>query len=248
MTWSDFINNLKLAKKAKKNKGLSVSTIANLLFSGAMDSMITETPTLELYKKMYTEVQDALKSKAQLAKRKKTEMLGLAEVTDEFSLSLWRNQMNPLAVYDLISPCAENLKMFGFESTKHPAYPLMVKKSDKVRTPVVLTQFWKQVFDSPAAMASFETGQYELAILGIVTDVNVVKFSDGKKERMVFKLFTGVESTDSITVWPEMNGKVSEVLKASIVPMQLGYCVVRPKPFNGNPSATLLRWNRVSRS
>jgi hypothetical protein len=247
MQWSEFTASLKEAKKRKKNKGISVPTIATLLFGGAMDSMIPpETPkTVELYKKMFEEVKTALGSKANLAKKKKTELIGLSDVHGHVSLSLWRHQMSPLSTFNIIPSCQENLKLYGFVDSKHLAYPLKRAASEKYPNPVLLTPYWSKVFQNPIALKAFQDGEYDLAILGVITDVAIKPFADGAKERMIFKIFTGHEYTNDITVWPGEDGKIPQRILMSVKPMELGFAIVKPKTWNGQPGATLLRWQKL---
>jgi len=248
MQWAEFIEKLADAKK-RKVKGLNIPTIANLLFGGAMDSMLppgTEI-TIEMYKGLFEEAKKALKSKASLAKKRKTELIGLGEVNGPVSLSLWRHQMNPLSHFDIISSCKENLKMYGFEDTKHAAYPMKRRASETYRTPALLTPYWGKVFQNKIALDAFEAGEYELAILGVITSATVRPYADGTKDRLVFQLFTGTEHTDDIIVWPDRQGKIPEAITNSIRPLELGFAIVRPKTWNGRAGATLVKWHKITR-
>lgn len=250
MKWNEFCTKLREAKKAKKNKGLSVPVIATLLFGGAMDSMLEpgEVAGVDTYKRMYEDVKAALGSKANLAKKKKTEMLGLIDVDGAVPLSLWRHQMNPLATFDIITTCKEDLKVYGFIDTNHPAYPMKRKASDNYKSPALLTPYWGKVFQNKMALDAFEAGEYELAILGIITEATIKPYADGDKERLCFRLFTGTEYTDEITVWPTASGKIASQIRDSVKPMEIGFAVVRPKTWNGRPGATLLRWQKLIRT
>lgn len=249
MLWDDFIEQLKAAKKSKKNKGLSVPTIATLLYSGAMDSMMPSgfVGTPEAYKDCYNQVRSALGSKANLAKKKKTEMLGLNEVGGQVSLSLWRHQVNPLSVFDIINSCKNDLKPYGFLETNHPVFLMKRRASDQYKTPGLLTPHWSKIFQNKVALDSFEAGEYEMVVLGVITSAAIRPYSDGSKERLCFRMYTGIEYTDEITVWPEKTGKLSEQIKEAIQPLEMGFAAVRPKTWNGRPGATLLRWQKLVR-
>lgn len=249
MLWSDFVDQLKAAKKAKKSKGLSVPTIATLLYSGAMDSMMPPgfVGSPETYKPLYDQVCKALGSVAKLAKKKKTEMLGLQEVDGAVSLSLWRHQVNPLSTFDIVGSCKEDLKPYGFVETKSPSCPMERKVSDIYKTPGLLTPHWSKVFQNKVALDVFEAGKCELVILGVIISAEVKPYSDGTKERLCFKMYTGVEYTDEITVWPDKSGKLPVQIKEAIKSMEMGFAVVRPKTWNGRPGATLLCWQKLVR-
>jgi hypothetical protein len=247
MSWDKFCADLKRAKKEKKSKGLSVPSIAALLYGGAFDSMLPEDKprTAENYKIWYDQARTALSSKASLAKKRKTELIGLADVDGPVSLSLWRHQVNPLSAFDIISTCRDDLKMYGFVDTSHQAYPMKRLASDSYRAPVLLTPYWAKVFQNKQALEAFEAGEYELGILGVITDVQIKPYSDGAKERLVFRMFTGSEYTDEITVWPDRTGKITEHIRGSVQQLEMGFAIVRPKSWNGRPGATLLKWQKI---
>jgi len=247
MQWDEFCATLKRAKKEKKIKSLSVPTIATLLFGGAFDSMLpADIPkTVENYKIWYDQARIALASKASLAKKKKTESVGLADVDGPIALSLWRHQINPLSMFDIVPTCREDLKMYGFIDTNHKAYPMKRQASETYRSPVLLTPYWTKVFQNSAALAAFEAGEYELGILGVITDVAIKTYADGAKERLVFRMFTGHEYTDEITVWPDRDGRITDHMRGSVQPLELGLAIVRPKAWNGRPGASLLRWQKL---
>lgn len=247
MEWNEFCSNLKRAKKEKKTKGLSVPSIAALLFSGAFDSILPpDVPkTSENYKIWYDQMRTALSSKASLAKKKKTELIGLEDVYGPISMSLWRHQVNPLSMFDIISSCKEDLKMYGFVDTRNEAYPMKRPITETHRAPVLLTPYWSKVFQNSQAIAAFEAGEYELGILGVVTDVSIKTYAEGTKERLVFRMFTGHEYTDEITVWPDKSGKITDFILGSIFQLELGFAIVRPKSWNGRPGASLLKWQKL---
>jgi hypothetical protein len=137
--------------------------------------------------------------------------------------------------------------MYGFIETGHAAYPMKRRASDTNKSPTLLTPYWGKVFQNKIALDAFEAGEYELAILGIITDVIKRPYHDGSKERLVFKMFTGTEHTDEITVWPDRSGQIPAAVSGSIKQLELGFATVRPKIWNGRPGATLLRWQKLLR-
>jgi hypothetical protein len=248
MQWNEFIDALKLAKKEKKTKGISMQAISNLLFAGAMDSMIPEDRprNVETYTALFKEAKAALKSKASLGKRRKGEIIGLEDVGGATTLALWRQQMNPLASCDILSSNKRALGMYGFVEKDHPAYPMIMISENMA--PTLLSMYWNKVFENESAMAYFERGSYNLAVLGLVTESVIRPYADGLKHRLTFKLFTGVDNTDEITVWPSKEGKLNQALVDSIKPMELGFAIVKPKQWNGRNTATLVRWQKLIKS
>jgi hypothetical protein len=246
MKWNDFIASLKEAKKQKKNKGLSVSAISTLIFSGAMDSMIEDKPGLAVYLRMFNEARSALGSKANLAKKKKTELMGLADVKTTIQLSLWRYQVNPLSSFDILEEYKDKLRMLGFLDTNNPGYPMKSNSEFLSNSPVVLSPYWRNIFTNPKAMSAFEDGSFDLAIFGTIVDARVVPYDEGRKTRLLFKIFTGVENTDDITVWPGRTGKITESQIAGMSLLNNGCAIIKPKPWNGKPGAVLKKWVNIN--
>jgi len=111
MQWDEFITKLRKAKAEKKIVGNVASVFMNLLYSGALDSMLPSNvkPTLSLYDSLLDQILNALKSKASKPKKTKTEMVGLKDVKNDVILGLWRYQNNPLAQFNLKSHCMSTL-------------------------------------------------------------------------------------------------------------------------------------------
>ena len=130
MKWDDFLLHLKEAKKQKrKDIKLDVGTLTALLFSGAMDELFDEPLSLEEYKERREEMAKALNSKAQLPKKKKTENIGLNEVSTDLKLNLWRIQANPLAGFSFVDYYSDYFKSLGYSDAQNPLIA-KIKKCD----------------------------------------------------------------------------------------------------------------------
>ena len=253
MLWNEFLNKLSDAKHAKLNKGLSVPAITTLIYSGAFDDSVQDlTPAnrLDTYLKMYQEVREALDSDAKLPSRKKGDVLRIADITGDITLALWRSQSNPLTDFDLLN--SDNVTKWlkfhhGFEKHHHEVVKWHIPSSEKYgKKPGHLIDKWSWVFENDYLYDAYSRrdSKIDLMVFGVVIDPEI-KIYQGYKERLAFKIFTGREYTDEITMWPDSeDGKISDVTKQMIVTGAVGLAVVKPSKFAGKKTGTIQKFHR----
>lgn len=247
MKWNEFINKLIDAKKLKKNKGLSVSVIASLIYAGAFDDMIMEknANVIEQYNGMFEEVKKALGSSASLPKKKKTDIIGLADVKKPADLALWRYQVNPFGVFDLMQQYKKQLLMLGYE--ERYGKRSMAKPSVEKNPPTLLMDNPSVIYTDYKNSKYFETfvnKTNKLDIIGIVAEVSLRKYQ-GDKEFLTLSIFTGSEIVSNLVVWPKWGEKkISEVYK-SIQPRDVGIIGIIPTIRNNTPGGNVVRWTNL---
>lgn len=221
--WDAFIDKIKINQKTKIYKGLNSGAITKLLFAGALDSMCTERrraykSDLEMYQVLHTELLSALKSKAALAKKSKSEIIGLNEVKTDIHLALWRYQVNPLASTPFIDILKGSLGLMGF--AKDEARNRYQKFTDANSVIHIVTDEWQRVFSfvGQTFWQQIQKGYVVFHMPGIVTNKVVKRYSNNTKEMMVLSLYTGRENIDNIILWPEygknnINPYLKEMIK-----------------------------------
>jgi hypothetical protein len=251
MLWTEFVAKAKKSKEKGISFRLSVPTIVTLIYSGAFDSSdptITPSNRLDKYREMYDQIKNALESEAQLPGKTKTEILGIRDITGDVSLALWRAQTNPLTDFDILGSdkVAEWLKMnHGFERVTDGNFIKWRVLPTRERRELHLVDRWSWVFKKSDAynMYSAKYPKVDLTLFGIVIDPQI-KIYQGSKERLTFKIFTGREYTDELTMWPSEDGKISDANKSVIVNGAVGLCIVKPNMFAGRQSGTVYKFYR----
>jgi len=251
-SWSDFLEYLKDNKASLTNQGLSVSVLTILVYSGALDSLIDsqDRGSIRKYFEMYQELCKVRGSKAKLPTKTKKDIIGLEEMHHNAHLSLWRNQVNPLAQFDLIGLCVNALTQMGFRRTMDNPGFLPWKASAKGRAlPTYIMDRWGDLFASEnnGYFVQFSKKRANLAIMGIVISAKVMPYGpNNEKERMVMKLFTGMDHTDDIVIWPNEDGKLPEMCRSEIKLGALIRAIIVPSRWNGRPTATVVKWLSIS--
>lgn len=253
MKWNEFLQKIKDANKLKKDKKLSIPVLAILIFSGTFDSFIEEDiePGVEIYRSMFEELKKAKKSKASLPPKKKGESIGLDEVKSMLQLSIWRAQRSPIVKKVDFEPFLEAaLKNFGFSRVhKEGSIFKFARGADRTNNkPEVLgTANWSKLFADKNRLDLFKDGR-QLMIYGVVTDTKLLRYGPMKeKERLVFRIFTGQETTDELVLWPSRDtGFISEAIKHEIKDGSTGFCLVKPTTYRDKPTATIVRFVRLA--
>lgn len=258
LKWEEFIKKLSQAKKEKKNKGLSVSSITNLIYSGAFDSMvegikpIKESPLLS-YHQMYEEVKDALKSKASLPKATKTQIIGLSEVNTIAGLNFWRYESNPLHQFDMLKLAETSFKERGFEETNLKQFRYSRNPADKDQRMEWVTDKWSEIFNMPktgprgAFWMALTKGVQGLVIVGVIAKSEIKTYSNGQKERLVVSVYNGRETVRDLVVWPDRkgDGKISEYAKSTLRAPNFCMLWVRPSLWNEKKNGTIEKWEQM---
>ena len=257
MTWPVFVEKLVRAKKEKKNKGLAVPAITNLIFSGAFDGMLDSTPEDEAalinkYHEMYHEVRDALKSKASLPKAKKGEAVGLEDVASPASLAFWRYQINPLSKFNMLDLADHVLKGRGFD--KNGGRGIFTHRRDpqaEGQKTEWVTDRWSDLFLMPkegergAFWQSITKGIQSVVLVGVISEAKTLRYANGTKERLSVSLYTGRENVRDLVIWPKKDGRISEMQKATIKPPAWGLFWVRPQLWNGKKTGMIDKWEEL---
>lgn len=260
MNWQDFLLKIRTYKSTKiQEEKLNASTAMRLIFAGAFDSMV-EPDTLKplnivaTYRRMCDELVAALKSSAKLPPAKPKELCGIADIHNEANLNSWRFTSNPLVTYDLAGKMERELDAIGYrkhisgKSRPYTVFKLVDdlengkdKSRDRGGPITFILSSWKDVFEDEGIVKAIESNQVRVGILGVVTSQEAKPYGDNKV-RIVLKLFTGVEDTDDIVIWPDRNSGQIEPLMRAIVPNEHGIALISPKVWNGKYSASLVKW------
>lgn len=253
--WDDFINKLKDGKKTGKSKGVSVPCITNLLYAGAFDGLLEDRFQVKkdrftVYNELFEEVKSALKSKAGLPSKKKTDTIGLEEVNSDLHLALWRQQVNPLSSFDLIGAHMGQLQMRGYTKDDQPGRLAWRKKDESTGIINFLMPDWQYIFKylNTPVWTSFthKDGMARLQFLGIVSESSKLRYADGQKEMIKFKIYIGKEFTDEIVIWPDREtGKIRDYWRETVKPGLIAIFTVKPTYYNGRYGASLLGFDSI---
>ncbi|MEM4380506.1 MAG: hypothetical protein QXL01_07495 [Thermoplasmatales archaeon] len=259
MNWNEFIEKLKIAKDEKKIMGNVASAFVNLIYSGALDSILPQgrQPSLQTYDLMYGEVKKALKSNAKKGKKRKNEFLGLDDVHHDIMLGLWRYQNNPIFQFNLRRHCIIKLESFGYTPLGDKKDIRGFMKQEKsatdgmIKETTFVTDEWQKFFERSDLRDLFVvnngyretldggTERFKLAILGAVIDKKISYTRTGK-QRMTVTLFTGTERTGELTFWPskhETNIKKSVLDDIKLSNVYL--FIVNLREYQGNPCGNI---------
>lgn len=248
MNWNDFIEKLKQAKTEKKNKGLSVSTIVTLIYSGAFDGMVEnlEKNPINRYKIMFNDVTSALGSKASLPKKKKTEILGIIDIKNVVDLAIWRHQVNPFGGFSILDFYRDNLRLMGYMDRN--VGRSMVKPSTEKTNPSFLIDQPSYVYDygvDSAFFKAFKERKSNLDIIGVISDVKLRKWQNNTKEMLCITLFTGMETLGNLVIWPKSGeNEISEVHK-SLKTGDVGIITIIPNIRNNAPGGSVIKWTNL---
>jgi len=263
MIWSEFIDKLRSDKKAGVAKGIDVSCITNLIFSGAFDSMIGGAPAygeaVSVYKQMYLEVKDALKSKAELPKPPKDQTLGISTIKSDIELGIWRNITNPLSRFDflLLTETQNKLKLLGYSRNNHVNEDFRTKfpwsnSGESERTggiPTGITIVWNEIFTDKYAklldLCKGKTPAYQLAVVGVIVGVTKRKYANNSKTMHEYQLFDGKTTLKSLIMWPDANGNVSKQDTAMMSVGSFGVMTLSPSKKDSYQTGNIRRWERI---
>lgn len=206
--------------KADKRKDikLDVGTLSALLFAGAMDELLSETPNYKLYITKRDEMAKVLKSKAALAKKKKNESIGLDDVDSDLKLNLWRMQANPLHHFSFARFFEGALKNRGFVLTG--GKNMIAEKIDNGTH----HQIWASCtsLENPQIKRMLQIREkeavYHFYLLGQVVERNHV--AGPNKKRLSFNVFTGEDVSPRITMWPPY--KQNDIAPVTLQSLQKG--------------------------
>lgn len=257
MTWDEFVQKLRDAKKQKKNKGLSIPAITNLIFSGAFDDMIHDrefliyhsttdedgdtflsrvekvTDRYRIYTIMYEEAKKALGSKASLPPKKKDDLMALADVKSDAQLQIWRHQINPTTSFSFVDECLPNLKLMGFERVQKGSIEALKKNftDNKFTHETTVVGDWSKLPESNdhPIIRDFFSGIRSLGAVGVITDVKKTTYvTDGKNKEMIkVELFNGYGYIKDVILWPSRNGTLNHSLKSNLKKGSLGVLEVK---------------------
>jgi len=248
-TWNDFIEKIKVFRKAKGKSGLSAPTIVRLLYSGSFDDMLDEEtmkiPAQERYLQLSQDVLKAMGSKAALPKASGEEQVGINKITSVPHLLLWRHSTNPFARYDITSFCKGFLLHAGFVRAQKNASGISWFRpvSHENQTQVDICPSWSGLFDSNNAYKTY-TGDRLLGVMGVIVKVEK-KMYQGNKESLSVTIFNGSEYIEGVRVWPEKSGKIKQELVAGLEKHAVGLVIIRPKPWNDKAGGSIVGWTKV---
>lgn len=246
--WGSFLLALADSKKVKARINFTATTVINLLYAGAFKEILpsqTDTPKDIIIHA--AQLRDAMNSKSTGGKLKRTQTVSLSMIEDEFTLSLWRAENNPIYSYS-VAMLQEIQKMvtdkFGFiegDSEDNILFtrPIEFKPTDAknteggVKTPRMdIVQSWTKVVESAESARRYITYGNEPRILagviGIITNVET-KTSKNGNPYLSFTLDTGTDKITGINVFGSSVDKYKEHLQTKKIVMVL----LVPKLWNG---------------
>lgn len=245
-TWEEFLSKVTAAKTEGLIEKFSVPAMTNLIYGGAVDSLLAEQlkqkNRIQVYNDAYTELKTALKSKAGLPKKTKNSIIGISDIKTDAHLAMWRHSNSPLGVYPFLESLKDNLMMLGFVYNQDRE---RYQKTEKVGSNNIIhiatdnfskifsfygTGFWNQI----------ESEKYIFHVVGVVTAVSTRLYSNNTKEMLKVSFFTGREMVEDIILWPEYGkNEVNQFWKTSIQVGELFLFRVKPKFDNGNKGGQL---------
>lgn len=245
------MENLAELKKQSKTKGASVPCITTLIYSGAFDDMLDDTPDIESlcdkYHEMFLDVKKALKSTSKLPSKNKAQLIGIDDVDSYTKLGLWRQIVNPLSEFDFVSGVEGFLESKGFQRQDHPAFPWKRASCKNHPQPLYVCKSWDFLYSDQIKNGKFfdylTKDQIRVGFVCVIQSSSVRPYG-GSKERLVVDLHNGKDLMTAITKWPMKNGNLHPVDK-SMKPGSLVFAVVRPGFFAGRPSGTITEWEEL---
>jgi hypothetical protein len=274
MKWNDFIQKLAKAKQEKRIVGNVTTGFMNLLYLGAMDSLISPQEnkiTLKDYDEKAEELKKALKSKFVKPKKKKAEDIGLSDVKDELTLGYWRYQNNPIARFNLKEMCKLILESKGFLFLKNKdirGFAKIQKEYNKGGKKIIDTAFLTdnfQIFFENASLRKLFIEDkgireqecdgktivdiFKLGILGMVVDKKISRTKAGS-EKMSVTLFTGLEKTGELIFWPPKGTtELPKNVKDEIKRLSVYVFFVNLSEYNGNKGGNVrILYNEKNKS
>jgi len=246
--WGNFLLALADSKKAKQRTHFTAASVVNLLYAGAFKEILPlqtdDTKNIIIHA---SQLRDAMQSKSTGGKLKRTQTVTLSMIEDEFTLSLWRSENNPIYSYSvaLLKDISKMIvEKFGFQDGDVDdnilfTRPIEFKETDAknteggVKAPRMdIVESWSKVIESSDSARRYITYTQEPRILagvvGIITKVET-KLSKAGNNYLSFTLDTGTDKIESINVFGSSVAKYEEHLKTKKIVMVL----MTPKLWNG---------------
>ena len=246
--WGNFLLSLADSKKAKSRISFTATTVINLLYAGAFKEILplqTDSPKNIIIHA--SQLRDAMNSKSTGGKLKRTQTVSLSMIEDEFTLSLWRAENNPIYSYS-VAMMQDIRKMiiekFSFaegdcEDNILFTRPIEFKPTDAknteggIKTPRMdIIESWSKVIESSESARRYITYGNEPRILagviGIITHVET-KLSKNGNPYLSFTLDTGTDKIPGINIFGSSVEKYKEHIKTKKIIMTL----MTPKLWNG---------------
>jgi len=254
MIWEEFLEKIRTFKREYSSGQLKLNAggLITLVYAGAFDSMMPCNPTCEDYHRMVEEIKKALGSNAEKQKAKKGDMFGVADIKDEMTLDLWRNEVNPLHKFDLMQNLQGFLDGQAFKKNKHPLVPYVRQSPGRYGETVktLLLNSWTGAFEDNQLKSILLNKNnrylYNAAFVGMVSEAVIKPLKDGR-ESLVFKLHIATEQTGSIRVWPNDKGFVEYKYTSTIVPGNIGLLVANLDIWNDWRRGSLVDWVPVNK-
>jgi len=246
--WGNFLLALADSKKAKQRTHFTAASVVNLLYAGAFKEILPlqtdDTKNIIIHA---SQLRDAMQSKSTGGKLKRTQTVTLSMIEDEFTLSLWRSENNPIYSYSvaLLKDISKMIvEKFGFQDGDVDdnilfTRPIEFKETDAknteggVKAPRMdIVESWSKVIESSDSARRYITYTQEPRILagvvGIITKVET-KLSKAGNNYLSFTLDTGTDKIEGINVFGSSVAKYEEHLKTKKIVMVL----MTPKLWNG---------------
>lgn len=254
VTWDEFVQKLKDAKKQKKNKGLSIPAITNLIFSGAFDDMVGPVAGSKYahYLTMYEEAKKALGSKANLPPKKKDDLIALSEVKSDAQLQIWRHQINPTTSFTFVDECIKNLTHLGFERVNKGSIEATRKKvtpAGQFVNELIIVGDWTKIPEdnNHPIIRDLLNGSRTIGAIGVISNITKSSYvhDNMKKEMIKIEMFNGYGYIKDIIIWPNKKGIVDPALKALIKSGTLGVMEMKMSinKKNNRRSLSVIEWN-----
>lgn len=249
MKWSEFLVKISQLKAKGGKLGFNIGVVTRLIFTGAFNSMLTpgdeymKMPAFERYQRMTKEAATAMKSKAKLPGKSKTEAIGIDEIRNDAGLVLWRHIVNPLFQFNLASLYKDHLhKTMGFRPSQNGnvrMIPMVLNLPDKPGCD--LWTRWEDVYSQTQNFHTYKAGTRMAAVMGIITKTDKMVMKNGRVALRVF-FFDGFKEWE-IKLWPERDKETYSPGKAAYLkPCTSGLLVIKPDVYNGTKTGNLIHF------
>ena len=248
MNWNEFINKISEFKK-EGSTGLNAPALIRLVYSGAFDSMLSpdhfKIPAADRYPILVKDILSALKSKATMPKKSKTDLLGITDITSPGHLMLWRYMVNPFVKYDVADYMISFLKTHGFQRPSIQEGDITwFKPESSTNTRVDIRYNWRYFFTKKNLFDMYKNVDRLIAVAGIIVKAEK-RMYQGDKESLVVQIFNGHEYTDDLRMWPGSDGKLNKAVVAQLTKCSMGLAIIKPSKFRDKPSGTLVSWIKL---
>jgi hypothetical protein len=251
MQWNEYLAKIEQLRKDGGKAGFNVGLVIRLIYVGAFQSMIAHDPgytTMPAWRRclrMAEEVTKAFGSKAALAKKSKTEPVGIIDINSDAALVLWRHLVNPLFTFNLTGLYGKTLtEGFGFVKNQvgnTATVPYCKETPGKSLQGIDLYSAWEYVFRAAESYGAYTSWRRAPGVIGVVTSTQARSFqSFGKTKTFLAVTFFDGFKTHECVLWPDdKQFHYNEAKAAVLAPCSYGIFLIQPKVIKGRLGGSL---------